>query len=218
MAVNISARQLQEGDFPRRIMTILKETNLDPSMVELELTESALINGLDNSPAVLEELSASGLRMAIDDFGTGYSSVNYLRQFKFDTLKLDRCFVQDVVTNRKTAAIAKGVITLAHNLDMSVVAEGVENEAQLFFLASHSCDQAQGYLISKALPPEQLVEFIRLGAVRPIHDRSGSQRAGDLHRLAGYAGAQEIRVESASPLGDPYRPLALNATRPQNTP
>jgi diguanylate cyclase (GGDEF)-like protein/PAS domain S-box-containing protein len=140
MAVNLSARQLQEKDFPERVRRILDETSLPANLLELELTETALMDNLDRVSPSLDRLCAQGVRIAVDDFGVGYSSLNYLRQFDFHTLKMDRCFMLDVATNGKAAAVAKGVITLAHNLDLSVTAEGVEHNSQLAFLAAHSCD------------------------------------------------------------------------------
>jgi diguanylate cyclase (GGDEF)-like protein/PAS domain S-box-containing protein len=190
MAVNLSTRQLGQKEFPQSVLRILKETNLQSNWLELELTESALMDGLGHAPANLERLGTSGIRIAIDDFGTGYSSLNYLRQFNFNTLKMDRCFVSDLATNGKGAAVAKGLITLAHNLDLSVIAEGVERRDQLAFLASHNCDQAQGFLAGRPVCAEQLVDLLRLGDVKGTFNYDGFDPAVDMYQLAYHAGNQ----------------------------
>ena len=188
MAVNLSARQLQEKEFPDTVRRILEETKLPANLLELELTETALMDRLDRVSPTLERLCAQGVRIAIDDFGVGYSSLNYLRQFDFHSLKMDRCFLSDVATNGKAAAVAKGVITLAHNLDLSVTAEGVEHKAQLAFLAAHHCDQAQGFLAGQPVCAEQLVGMLRLGDVRRAFKYAGFEPAVDLQQLAYHAG------------------------------
>ena len=167
IAVNLSARQLQQKDFPKRVMSILGETGLDPRWLELELTETALMSNLDLAPATLSQLVSKGIGISIDDFGTGYSSLNYLRQFSFQTLKIDRCFVADITTDAKAAAIAKGLISLAHNLDLSVIAEGVERSDQRTFLAAQRCDQVQGYLASRPVPSEQMGALLQAGHIAP---------------------------------------------------
>ncbi len=183
MAVNLSARQLREKEFPQTVLRILDEAGLQSNWLELELTESALMDSLENAPASLERLGSTGIRIAIDDFGTGYSSLNYLRQFNFHTLKMDRCFVSDLATNGKAAAVAKGLITLAHDLGLSVIAEGVERNDQLAFLAAHNCDQAQGFLVGKPVCAAQLVDLLRLGDVKGTCSYDGFGPA-DLRRLA----------------------------------
>jgi EAL domain-containing protein (putative c-di-GMP-specific phosphodiesterase class I) len=188
MAVNLSARQLEQKEFPDTVLRILEETRLSVSSLELELTETALMDSFDRVSPALERLTAQGIRIAIDDFGVGYSSLNYLRQFDFHSLKMDRCFLSDVATNGKAAAVAKGVITLAHNLDLSVTAEGVEHNAQLAFLAAHSCDQAQGFLAGQPVCAERLVDMLRLGDVRRAFNYAGFQPARGLQQLAHYAG------------------------------
>jgi len=166
MAVNLSARQLQQKDFSLTVRRVLEETNLEANWLELELTETALVGTLDQAPQTLERLGALGVRIAIDDFGTGYSSLNYLRQFSFSTLKMDRCFVTDVATDQKAGAVAKGLIALAHNLNLRVTAEGVERSSQLSFLAAHRCDQAQGFLAGVPVRAEQLVGLLQSGEVK----------------------------------------------------
>jgi diguanylate cyclase (GGDEF)-like protein len=163
VAVNLSPRQLQKERFPETVREILAETDLSPEFLELELTETALMDSLDVAPTTLDTLSKNGIRVAIDDFGTGYSSMSHLRRFAFDTLKIDRSFVADVSTDEKAAAVAKGMIGLAHNLKLKVTAEGVESEAQLRFLVSERCDQIQGFLASQPLEPERITQMMRSG-------------------------------------------------------
>jgi len=128
-------------------------------------------------------LSALGVRIAIDDFGTGYSSLNYLRQFSVSTLKMDRCFVMDVVTDEKAGAVARGLIALAHNLDLPVIAEGVERNSQLSFLAEHRCDQAQGFLAGPPVRAENLVGLLETGEVKRAF-RTDFDSIVNLDRLA----------------------------------
>lgn len=182
MAVNLSARQLQQKEFPQTVLRILNETNLQPEWLELELTETAMMDSLDLAPATLEQLGALGIRMSIDDFGTGYSSLNYLRRFNFQTLKMDRCFISDIPQDKKASAVARGLIALAHDLDLSVTAEGVEQKAQLAFLATERCDQAQGFLASRPLPPGHLATLLRSGDVKSL---GGFGLSNDLFQLGG---------------------------------
>src|SRR6185503_11303684 len=113
------------------------------------------------APGTLELLDTLGIGTSIDDFGTGYSSLNYLRRFNFQTLKMDRCFVSDISTNKKAAVIVKGLISLAHNLGISVIAEGVERHDQLRLLTAENCDQVQGFLTGKPVDPEQMLRLLR---------------------------------------------------------
>jgi diguanylate cyclase (GGDEF)-like protein len=166
MAVNVSARQLQHKEFSRTVARVLEETNHEAHLLELELTETALVSALDHAPKMLERLGTLGVRIAIDDFGTGYSSLNYLRQFSFSTLKMDRCFVKDIVTNEKAGAVAKGLIALAHKLGLPVTAEGVERNSQPSFLAAHECDQAQGFLTGPPVPAKELAGLLQTGEVK----------------------------------------------------
>jgi diguanylate cyclase (GGDEF)-like protein/PAS domain S-box-containing protein len=160
IAVNLSARQLRQKDFPNTVKRILQETGLEPQWLELELTESALMDGAEVTPAGLHALFCMGVRTSIDDFGTGYSSLTYLRKLRFNTLKIDRSFVSGISTDENAAALAKGMITLAHNLNLDVVAEGVETLAQLSFLHWHGCDQIQGFLASRPLPLARFTDLL----------------------------------------------------------
>jgi EAL domain-containing protein (putative c-di-GMP-specific phosphodiesterase class I) len=142
---------------------VLRETGLPASCLELELTESLFMNDVAQAVAVLHELKALGVTLSIDDFGTGYSSLAYLRDFPIDVLKIDRSFVNDIVTDPDDAAIVVSVIALAHNLHLRVVAEGVESYEQLAYLQSHGCDAIQGYYFSRPVAAEQFEQMVRAG-------------------------------------------------------
>jgi diguanylate cyclase (GGDEF)-like protein len=152
VAVNISARQLQQASFLEQVVQVLKETGLDSDCLELELTETSIIENAESAAELLTELRKLGVSVAIDDFGTGYSSLSYLKQLPIDTVKLDRSFVNDATTNPDDAALVMAVVTLAHNLRLKVIAEGVETEEQMNFLRLLRCDEGQGFLFSKPVP------------------------------------------------------------------
>jgi EAL domain-containing protein (putative c-di-GMP-specific phosphodiesterase class I)/CheY-like chemotaxis protein len=154
VAVNLSARQFQRENLVEAIGTIMRETGVEPGLLELELTETLLMSDAEEAVETLRKLKALGVRLAVDDFGTGYSSLAYLKRFPLDALKIDRAFVRDAVTDPDDAAITLTIIHLAHNLKLKVVAEGVETEGQLNFLRSHGCDEMQGYYFSRPLPVE----------------------------------------------------------------
>jgi len=156
IAVNLSARQLQSASLVENMRRIFNENGTDPALIELEITESALMHNTEEAVVLLKELKKTGLRISIDDFGTGYSSLAYLKRFPVDTLKIDRAFVRDVNVDQNDAAIARAIITMAHQLSLKVVAEGVETVEQLAFLVENGCDEAQGYLFSRPLPAEDL--------------------------------------------------------------
>lgn len=149
IAVNVSARHFRQKDFLERIVNIVRETRLGPQSLELELTESSIMENPESAAEILREIRSLGISVAIDDFGTGYSSMSYLKRFCVDTLKIDRSFVQGVATDTHDAAMVKAMTTLAHDLDLRVVAEGIETEAQLAFLNQLRCDEGQGYLFAK---------------------------------------------------------------------
>jgi len=151
IAVNLSARQFNQPHLRHRLVKILADTSLDPQYLELELTESILVQNPEIAIKRLNALKALNIQIAIDDFGTGYSSLSYLQQFPFDILKIDQCFVRNLTTDAKTAAIITAIIQMAHSLNLKVVAEGVETEAELTFLRQHQCDDIQGYLFSRPL-------------------------------------------------------------------
>ena len=156
VAVNVSAVQFRQEDFCKFIKRILDETGLAPHFLELELTESLLLANADVTFSVLQELTDMGVTLAIDDFGTGYSSFTYLRQFRVSKLKIDRSFITNVAANPDDAAITAAIIGMAKNLNLKVIAEGVETEAQVSFLRGHQCDEIQGYYFSKPLAVDEV--------------------------------------------------------------
>jgi diguanylate cyclase (GGDEF)-like protein/PAS domain S-box-containing protein len=160
LSVNFSARQFQQATFISTVEEILKETNLDPRWLELELTESSIMKEPELAIEKLHELKLMGIRVAIDDFGTGYSSLNYLKRFPIDTLKIDKSFVSDVCKDPHDTAIVRAIITLGHALDLTVIAEGVETQEQLQYLTSLGCDVVQGFLFSKSLSPGAFEELL----------------------------------------------------------
>jgi diguanylate cyclase (GGDEF)-like protein/PAS domain S-box-containing protein len=164
VAVNVSAVQFRQEDFCELIRSVLQETGLAPEYLELELTESLLLSSADVTFSVLQKLKAMGLKLAIDDFGTGYSSFSYLRQFRVSKIKIDRSFVRDVAVNPDDAAITAAIISMARSLNLKVIAEGVENEAQMSFLRAHECDEIQGYYFSKPLAVDQVADKLRLNS------------------------------------------------------
>jgi EAL domain-containing protein (putative c-di-GMP-specific phosphodiesterase class I) len=154
IAVNLSMRQIEQGDLADIVNNILKETGLAPQWLELELTEGVFLHNMQHATAMLTKLRESGVVISIDDFGTGYSSLSKLRRLPIDTIKIDRSFVQNVTMDQDDASIVTAIIALAHKLSLNVIAEGVETQAQLDFLQALGCNQWQGYLCSKALPAE----------------------------------------------------------------
>jgi diguanylate cyclase (GGDEF)-like protein/PAS domain S-box-containing protein len=163
VAVNVSAVQFRQAGFCELIRRVLHETELDPQYLELELTESLLLANADVTISVLKELKSMGLTLAIDDFGTGYSSFSYLRQFQVSKLKIDRSFIRDVAVNSDDAAITAAIISMAKSMKLKVIAEGVENEAQMLFLRAHRCDEIQGYYFSRPLTAEKTGDKLRGG-------------------------------------------------------
>jgi EAL domain-containing protein (putative c-di-GMP-specific phosphodiesterase class I) len=161
VSVNLSGRQVTSGTLIQSVQRALLEATLFPHHLVLELTESTLMDPTEGVQACLEELRALGVRLSIDDFGTGYSSLAYLKHFPLDHLKIDRSFVCDVANDRDDAAIVGAVIGMAHSLELGVVAEGVETEAQLAFLRELGCETAQGHLFAEALPPDAFEKLLR---------------------------------------------------------
>lgn len=167
MAVNLSACQFSKQDLVAMVTRTLHETGADPQWLELEITESMLMENPEEAAATLRELSATGIRLSVDDFGTGYSSLGYLKRFPIHTLKIDRSFVNDITTDADDAAITRAVISLAHNLKLKVLAEGVETLAQLEFLRAYGCGKMQGYYFSRPLPAAEIEKLLREGKCLP---------------------------------------------------
>jgi diguanylate cyclase (GGDEF)-like protein len=163
MSINLSARQLRSDNLLPLIERTLAEYRLPSHALELEITESALMERPDQAVAILKDIKAMGVALALDDFGTGYSSLSYLKRFPIDRLKIDRSFVRDIETDPNDRAIALSTIALAHSLGLEVTAEGVEEAAQRDFLREHGCDGAQGWLYSKAVPAGEAETLLRKG-------------------------------------------------------
>jgi len=156
VSVNVSARQLAQASFADDVCVALARSGLPPACLELELTESALIEDIERTASMLRELKRLGIKLAVDDFGTGYSGLAYLRRFPIDVLKLDRSFVLQQDDNLSTFDFVKAFVDLAHALGMAVVAEGVETGEVLEFLRAARCDQAQGYYLARPMPLARL--------------------------------------------------------------
>lgn len=161
IAVNLSAAQFRDKGLLACVRNTLEETGLDPHFLELELTESMVMDNSEQLIAVLDDARALGVQISIDDFGTGYSSLNYLRRLPVDRLKIDYCFVRDITSDPASASICRAIISIAHNLRMGVVAEGVETEAQASYLARHYCESLQGFFFSKAVPADEVTALLR---------------------------------------------------------
>ncbi len=166
ISVNLSVRQLKEPDFVERLAHILAQEGLPATCLELEITESMLVEDPDAAVRILRQIRDIGVRLSIDDFGTGYSSMAYLSQLPVQVLKIDRAFIADLESNDKDAAITRGLIALAHSLSLRVIAEGVETQGVFEFLRAQGCDVLQGYWFSRPLPPEAMLEFLRRNADR----------------------------------------------------
>jgi diguanylate cyclase (GGDEF)-like protein len=160
IAVNVSAVELRANDFVAGVNDVLTETGLDPRYLELELTETFLMQDSKSTVAVLQALKGMGVQLALDDFGTGYSSLSYLKRFPIDTLKIDRSFVRDLTTDADDASIVTAVISMGKSLHMGVVAEGVETREQLAFLQEQSCPEGQGYYFSRPVGAEEFIQLL----------------------------------------------------------
>jgi diguanylate cyclase (GGDEF)-like protein/PAS domain S-box-containing protein len=160
VAVNLSGRQFRDERLTTRIATALSRSGVDPRSLELEITESVMMDQSSHTTNILDELVNIGIRVSIDDFGTGYSSLAYLKRFPVHALKIDRGFVRDIETDGDDAAIVKAIVQLAHSMDLRVIAEGVETQEQLAYLAALHCDEYQGFLFSRPLPREELIRLI----------------------------------------------------------
>lgn len=160
VAINVSPLHFQRSSFVSFIQRMLDDSGLDPRCLELEVTEGLLLNNIEEAINTLQELKDKGIKIAIDDFGTGFSSLNYLKRLPIDKVKIDKAFIDDVNDDSRDAAIVQSIISLAHNLQLAVIAEGVETEQQLAFLVRHDCDEIQGYLYARPMPFAELIEWI----------------------------------------------------------
>ena len=166
VSINISAVQFHKENLVETIKRIVSETKLEPKLLELEITENIIMQNTERTVQIIRDLKEMGIQIAIDDFGTGFSSLSYIKEFEADTIKVDRSFIRDIGISMSNESIITAIVNMAHSLDMTVVAEGVETEGQLAFLSSRNCDEVQGYLFSKPVGP---IEFRAL-----LEDRGNS--------------------------------------------
>jgi EAL domain-containing protein (putative c-di-GMP-specific phosphodiesterase class I) len=169
-SVNLSMRQFQQKDLVPMVARVLRETGIPPETLELEITETLLMDDVEDAILKLTELRDLGVRLSIDDFGTGYSSLSYLSRFPIDTLKIDKSFIRHITSRPGDIAIAKGIIGLARSLGLRVIVEGVETEAQLLFFRSHMCDEIQGFYCGVPMPGPQFAQLVRTGAPFTLPD------------------------------------------------
>ncbi|MFN6479176.1 EAL domain-containing response regulator [Nostoc sp. DedQUE07] len=160
VAVNLSAIEFNQPDFIHNIVNFISVNNIEPHDLELELTESMIMQDVNSAIATMSKLQSLGIKIAIDDFGTGYSSLIYLKNLPINTLKIDRYFIHNVANDSQKSAIAKALIQMAHNLNLDVVAEGVETEPELGFLRQYKCNSMQGFLFSRPLPAAEFENFL----------------------------------------------------------
>jgi predicted signal transduction protein with EAL and GGDEF domain len=160
MGVNLSAVQLRRGDLVHAVSQALNDSGLDAAALELELTESILVQDTDSALTIIQDLKALGIRLSIDDFGTGYSCLAYLKRFDVDRLKIDQSFVRDINADSNDDAIVHAIIQMAHSLGLKTIAEGVESLETLNAVANHGCDEVQGYYFSRPVPADQMREYL----------------------------------------------------------
>ncbi|NEP60367.1 MAG: EAL domain-containing protein, partial [Symploca sp. SIO2G7] len=161
LAVNISGRQFNQMELRQKLVQIIGKTGFNPRYLELELTESLLVQNVEVAIKRLKGLKTLGIQIAVDDFGTGYSSLSYLQQLPFDILKIDQCFIHRLVDNTNQAVITKTIIQMAKNLNLRVTAEGVESPSQLSFIYRNQCDEMQGYLFSRPVPAHEFEQLLK---------------------------------------------------------
>lgn len=160
IAINVSPRQFRDQSFVETVKRVLDRYQIPGNLLELEITERLLLDNTLETYEILNALDKRGVRLSVDDFGTGYSALSYLKSYPFDSLKIDRSFVKDVNTEAEDAALVTAIITMAHSLGLKVIAEGVEDTAQLHFLRNKGCDCAQGYFYSRPAPGPEFIEWV----------------------------------------------------------
>jgi EAL domain-containing protein (putative c-di-GMP-specific phosphodiesterase class I) len=168
VAVNLSAVQFKRGNVEQSVISALEDSGVDPSLIELELTESILIHNSEGTLAAVRNLRQLGVGLSIDDFGTGYSSLSYLKRFNVNKLKIDQSFVRDLATDPEDAAIVRAIIQMAHGLGLTTIAEGVETEEALARLQALGCDEVQGYLFARPMPAAEVERYWQLTGVCPV--------------------------------------------------
>ncbi|WP_409526088.1 EAL domain-containing protein [Nitrincola sp. MINF-07-Sa-05] len=174
VSINVSAIQFQRGNFVKSMLKALQTSQIPPELVDIEITESLLVDNTDRTLNMLNELKAFGISISIDDFGTGFSGLSYLKNIPVDKIKIDRSFVRDIISNQNDAAITKGIISMAHHLGLKVVAEGIESEAQASFLNHHLCDEFQGYFFAHPMPFDRLITFFKQHKVQRLFNATSS--------------------------------------------
>ncbi|WFR81559.1 EAL domain-containing protein [Janthinobacterium rivuli] len=175
LSVNVSGIQFFVGGLEEEVLKAIRKYDIAPELLELELTESSLMSNAEETIAVLRNLKALGIQISIDDFGTGYSSLAYLKRFPIDKLKIDIAFVREVTSNPDDAAIVLAIISMAHSMKLEVIAEGVENDAQLAYLRRHGCDEMQGYYFSRPVPHEEFEQMLMKGQLLQAPEDAGSE-------------------------------------------
>ena len=175
LSVNVSGIQFFVGGLEEEVLKAISKHDIAPDLLELELTESSLMSNAEETIAVLRNLKALGIQISIDDFGTGYSSLAYLKRFPIDKLKIDIAFVREVTSNPDDAAIVLAIISMAHSMKLEVIAEGVENDAQLAYLRRHGCDEMQGYYFSRPVPQEEFEQMLMAGKLLQAPQDAGSE-------------------------------------------
>ena len=163
MAVNLSGQQLKQPNLIDMIESVLSSTGLDPQWLELELTESSIMENAVSTIETLTDIKVRGIRLAVDDFGTGYSSLNYLKNFPFDRIKIAQDFVRDIPGDVDDCAIVKAIIALAETLNLRLIAEGVETREQVDFLFDHRCREMQGFYFARPLPADDFLAYLNAG-------------------------------------------------------
>jgi EAL domain-containing protein (putative c-di-GMP-specific phosphodiesterase class I) len=176
ISVNVSSRQFRKSSLASTIKAVLDDTRFDPKLLELELTESVLMDDIEGSRTILSELKALGVSIALDDFGTGYSSLSYLKGFHLDSLKIDRTFIAEITTSEATASIVRATIGLGKGLRLRTIAEGVETRGQADYLVAQGCDVLQGFLFARPMEPAAFLSFATAAHTyllsRPSHDEA----------------------------------------------
>ena len=196
IAVNLSAVQFGRGDVELAVRRALESSGLAPSSLELELTESTLIQNVDSVLATVKKLKVLGVKLSIDDFGTGYSSLSYLKRFAFDKLKIDQSFIRDLATHHENAAIVRAIVQMARGLNLRTIAEGVEHEDVLPHLHSFRCDEAQGYLFARPMPADRFFAYLVAAASAPRRRVPGSTSFDALTTLEAPSGTQALLLAS----------------------
>lgn len=160
IAVNVSPRQFRDPGFTDAVMRSLNASGLPPECLELEITERLILDNTIETADILRQLDRTGIRLSVDDFGTGYSALSYLKSYPFDTLKIDKSFIQDVLNESGDASLVRAIINMAHSLGLKVIAEGVEEEGQTHFLKNENCDYSQGYFYSRPMPEQDFIYWL----------------------------------------------------------